>query len=303
MSGEEVSDGARFPPLLEASPAVSERLHTPPEAGPRVSRWLGGTALVFLLAAASVALPKLSLPAGLATLLTFLSLPAALSPSTRRTCRYLLGGSALLSTVAMFRFVATEAIVGMTQGGNSATAGTAVSRLRDISFAQDVMRRKAWVDPDGDGIGSAALIDELSGRRPLRSGAKPTPPLLESHFTHLESTPLGPAANVGRYLFMVCLPRAGGGWTARPGEPVDEELAERRFIAYAWPAASGSGPDLAFAIDEHERILVLESAKRGQPRYASPNFPPACDASLTAADSWKPWRGKRPRSTLPGDHP
>ena len=101
---------------------------------------------------------------------------------------------------------------------------------------------------------------------------------------------------------MVCLPGAAGGLTARPTDPVNEELAERRFIAYAWPVAAGGGPMHAFAIDEHERILVFDNAgESGQPRYASPNFPPPCDAALSGA--WKPWRGKKPRATLPGDHP
>ena len=66
--------------------------------------------------------------------------------------------------------------------------------------------------------------------------------------------------------------------------------------------AAGGGPMHAFAIDEHERILVFDNAgESGQPRYASPNFPPPCDAALSGA--WKPWRGKKPRATLPGDHP
>lgn len=258
--------------------------------------------LVLLLAAVSILLPKLSLPAGLATLLTFLSLPAALPPATLRSCRYVLGAAAILATVAVCRFVATEAIPGLMQGGNSATATTAVSRLRDISFSQDVLRKRGTIDPDGDHVGSAAFITGLSGAKPLRNGEHPSPPLLEAHFTHLEDTPQGPAANVGRYLFLVCLPGAAGGLTARPTDPVNEELAERRFIAYAWPVAAGGGPMHAFAIDEHERILVFDNAgESGQPRYASPNFPPPCDAALSGA--WKPWRGKKPRATLPGDHP
>ena len=125
-------------------------------------------------------------------------------------------------------------------------------------------------------------------------------PLLESYPKPVE-TKLGPAAEIGGYFLTICLPRAGGGFSARPGDAVDDELAERRFIAYAWPSGTAPGLDSAVALDEHERIW-LAPARPGLRHGA--DAPPACDDVVAPAthDAWTPWRRKQPRQTLPGDH-
>jgi hypothetical protein len=180
-------------------------------------------------------------------------------------------------------------------------AQQAVSRLRDVLFAENAMRQKGWIDPDGDGIGSAATIGELCGGPPLR-GQQPRPaPVLACD---VGETVLGPAARSGVYFYTVCLPRVGGGWSARAEPDVDEELAERRFVAYAWPAR-GTPFDQAFFLDEHENIrtatVAVESARDG----AGPDDARGltCTSALdeAAQRAWTPWRGKKPRPDLPGD--
>lgn len=272
------------------------------------TRWanakVGG---VCALALAAMLLPLLALPAAFLTFLAYLSLPST-DGARRRLWRVALIAASVASGVGLVRFVALEALPGMVARGDEAQERSAVARLREILFAQDLMRTKGYVDPDHDGVGSAGRIGELQGRSPLRGGRLLAPPPLNPAFGTPETTRTGPALDAGGYLFIVCVPRRGGGLTADPDAPVDEEKAERRFIAYAWPRASGRTVHAAYAIDEHERILVspnVEPGKPNEPHFAGPSFPPPCDAAVARATraDWKPWRGKKPRLRLPGDEP
>jgi hypothetical protein len=258
-------------------------------------------ALTLALAAlASIVYTKLSLPVGFLTFLGFLSLPPK-APERRRLVQLLLAVAAVASTAGFARFIVLEAAPGMIQGGRNRTEQHAVSRLREIMVAEDALRKTAVVDPDGDRVGSAALLSELTGAAGVRGADRLARPILSPrHYRTLDETPIGPAALIAGYYFIVCLPTPAGGWTARPGEAVDEERAERRFLAYAWPAATG-GPTAAFFIDEHETILTSENLEAGAPRFAGQFFPPRCDSALTEPGAWSAWRGKKPREELPGD--
>ncbi len=272
------------------------------------TRWanlrVGG---VFVLALASVFVPRLSLPAAFLTFLAFLALPSG-ENKLRRLWWTVLIVASLASTVGLVRFVALEALPGMVSSGNEAQERGAVARLREILFAEDLMRTKAYVDPDHDGVGSAGRIGEIHGSIPLRGGRLLDPPPLNQAFGEMVRTHLGPALKAEGYLFVVCVPKQGGGFTATPNDAIDEEKAERRFIAYAWPAAAGRSVQPAYAIDEHERILEsvnVEPGKPHEPHFAGPSFPPPCNAAIAPATrgDWKPWKGKKPRARLPGDKP
>jgi hypothetical protein len=252
-------------------------------------RWPIGLAM---LGTASALWPWLGLPAGFAA---FIGVVALRRPSNAELpgARVWLWAGALLSAVGLMRFVAEDAMRGIVGGGRTAVEQVAVSRLRDVLFAEDAMRRAGWIDPDRDGVGSAAALEELCGGPPLRGQAPRETPVL--HCGELAPTPLGPAARSGPYLYTLCLPTPGGGWSAS-ASPVDEEAAERRFIAFAWPSAE-SPFDQAFFIDEHENIRVarLPAAAPGGTR-----FPATCAGALEQLD-WQAWRAKKPRSGLPGD--
>jgi hypothetical protein len=81
---------------------------------------------------------------------------------------------------------------------------------------------------------------------------------------------------------------------------VDDELAERRYVAYAWPSGRAPGLERAYFIDEHERILSAPSHKGVR---FSREHAPSCDDALRepTKNDWRPWRGKKPRPGLPGD--
>jgi len=272
------------------------------------ARWASlRVAGVCVLALAALLLPLLALPAAFLTFLAYLSLPPGKS-DRRRIWRATLLLASVASGVALVRFVAREALPGMVAGGNEAQERSAIARLREILFAEDLMRTKAYVDPDHDGVGSAGRIDEIEGSSPVRGGRRLQVPPLNPAFGQTERTRIGPALQTEGYLFVVCVPKQGGGFTARTTDALDEQKAERRFIAYAWPAATGRSVGAAYAIDEHERILESENLEPGKPRephYAGPNFPPPCNAVVAPATraDWKPWKGKKPRRRLPGDKP
>ncbi len=220
-------------------------------------------------------------------------------PPERRKIYAALGAAALLAGVGFVRFLIREALPGIVEGGTRAAEDRAVSRLREILFAEDVARKQAPIDPDHDGVGSAALLAELTGELGLRQGAHLTPPLLE-RYGKTEGTAIGPAHLIGGYWFLVCLPLRGGGFSAEPGSVFDDEAAERRFLVYAWPASAQVKLGHAFVLDEHERILI---ASAGPERRTGYNHPPACEDALADATKgdWKPWRNKHPRQSLPGD--
>ena len=254
---------------------------------------------LLLAGAVSVVVLKLAPFLLVGCFVAFVALPA----ERPRWLPWLTAGSGLLATVGFLRFLVVEAMPGIVQGGTRATENAAVSKLREILFAEDSLRKKAAIDPDGDGIGSAALLTELSGFVGLRGGAPLSPPLLE-HIPPSVETPIGEAVELGGFLFAVCLPKAGGGFTAEARVPVDEEAAERRFLVYAWPSADKRGLDYAFFMDEHERILFARSGlHRGKARRLGTEAPPACDDAVapTTASAWQVWRHKQPRHALPGD--
>lgn len=254
------------------------------------------TALVCVVAVTSLFFPLLALPAGLFVLLSFLSLPREPASTVRRQ-KLAHGGAAVLAVVSLIVFLLREGVPGIVQGGTRAAGQRAVSRLREILFAEDAARKKALWDPDNDGVGAALLIAELSGEAGMRGAERVNPPLLE-RYPKVEPTRAGPAIEIGGFWFMVCLP-ARAGLTSVPGSDFDDELAERRFVAYAWPSGRAPGLSRAYFIDEHDRILSApskETVRRGA------DHPPRCDDALASPtkDDWIAWRGKKPRATLPG---
>lgn len=255
---------------------------------------------VATLSAASLAVLKLAPFMLVGAFIAYLGLPRDRS----RALTVLTGAAGLLSLAGFMRFLVVEAMPGIVQGGNRATEDAAVSRLRQVLFAEDALRKRGDVDPDHDGVGSAALLSELAGHIGLRGGARLAPPVLERFPEPVES-PIGPAMELSGYLFVVCLPTPDGGFTARPGSAVDEEAAERRFVAYAWPAADQRGLLNSFFMDEHERILfAANGAPAGQRPRIGLDHPPACDEALNpkTREEWQTWKGKRPRQKLPGDN-
>jgi hypothetical protein len=246
--------------------------------------------LLVALAVSSAIWPVLGLPAAFLSFLGVLTVPRSGQPGAR-VARVLTFVAVIASAVGLVRFVVEVAMPGIVRGGRGAAEQRAVSWLRDVLFAEDAMRRAGWIDPDGDGIGSAALLGELCSGDPLRGQSARANAVLTCG--ELIETPLGQAARKGGYLFAVCLPLRGGGWSATASPQLDEEAAERSYIAYAWPDGDGRFAD-SFFLDQDENIQQLALPEGVVLR---------CDAAHTLG-GWQPWRGKRPRpGPLPGSVP
>lgn len=281
----------------------------PPHARRRI--W---AVVAVLFAAVSVLFPLLSLPAA------FLLLLAALAQrSPPPGLKFILALGAVLSLGALIRFTVTEAAPGIVEGGRRAQAKSALNQLRQIVFAEDVAREQAFFDPDQDGVGSALTFSGLMGG-PVRGGPPAPAPLLLRFGPLVETTgrdgqPLT-ISSVGGYGVVLYLPGKDGRGVTTSAEGIDDEAAERRFVAYAWPLDPGPEDDntLIF-IDEHERILVSDNQGDRQ-RYVGESGAPRFDAALsgptlsstavvagqTGRDGgvWTPWKGKQPRARLVG---
>lgn len=245
----------------------------------------------------------------LVAVFAFLSSVIALAAFTRFThprrkwIGLALGVSLACSGFGLYRFILEEAMQGIIEARGRDSSNKAVSFLREILFAQDATRRYAWIDPDGDQVGSAALLVELAGGTTKRLRAAPqSPPLAPRHAPRV-GTETGPVLDVSGYLYVICLPGIDGKWTARPNDPIDEELAERRWIAYAWPAQADLPQQATFFIDEHERILQSDNRKPdGGLRLVGRHRAPTCEDALGPGRvNYHPWKDKKPRATLPGD--
>lgn len=249
----------------------------------------------------SLIVTKLALFAAVGTLLGYVSLPSEPARVVRRLKLALLLAGAC-ATFGVFRFLVLEAVPGMVEGGTTATEQRVVSRLRELLFAEDAWRKNAFFDPDRDQIGSAGLLGELSGQIGIRGGKASDPPVLQNYPSLIE-TAIGPAAQIGGYFVIVCLPKLTGGFTASPNDAIDDERAEREFRAYAWPAERGQGLTTAYFLDEHERILLADSRETEPRRLSGLDATPSCDdVSAPATQSeWRVWRHKVPRRTLPFD--
>jgi hypothetical protein len=230
---------------------------------------------------------KIAIPVMTGALLTFLALPKEAGPFARFS-RLLLLIVAPVMLFGLLRFTITEAAPGIVEGGRRALSGRAVAKLRVLVFSQDVAREQATWDPDADGIGSALTLRELVGADPVR-GKTPLPGGAALQLGHLQ----GAIALADGYAFRVWLPARDGGWTDDPTR-VDDEAAERRFLAYAWPIDNGHGERTTVFIDEHERILLHE----GRSWLGAAHGPPPTAA--LDGDGWTPWKDKKPRTSLPG---
>ncbi len=251
---------------------------------------------------------RASIFAGLLLVIGFASLTRFEHPKKKALIAFFILSS-VATVVGMMRFVFTEGFQGIAEASGRASSKKAVSTLREILFAQDALRRYAMIDPDQDGIGSAARLGELAGTNPARGEKHLETPPLSPRFAPKIATKGGPSTELEGFLYTICLPGKNGGWVNHPAEEVDEERAEREWIAYAWPADEKLGHESAYFIDAQERILESSNlrskpeSKERKLRLVGPARAPQCTDALDSATEkhWQAWRNKKPRKELPGD--
>lgn len=263
--------------------------------------------LVAFIGLSSAVFVKASVFAFLLLVIAFAALPRVAHPS-KRFLFWLLVVSMLTTMAGMFRFIWSEALPGIAEARGRASSKRAVSLLREILFAEDAARRYGMIDPDGDKVGSAGLLGELSGFDKARGGEKLRTPPLDLRYAPRVATRSGPATEQDGYLVIICIPGRDESWVSDPSDPADDERAEGHWIAYAWPASGKMEHQAAYFIDQDERILesenlLPESGKDEERlRLVGPGEPPSCADALDPETraNWAPWSGKTPRKTLPG---
>jgi len=128
-----------------------------------------------------------------------------------------------------------------------------------ILFAEDAWRRNAFFDSRrGPRRVCPVSLGELTGELGVRGGKPMDPPVLES-YPKLSDTRLGPAAEVGGYLILVCLPKLGGRLHRKAQRRARRRARGARLPGLRLARERGEGLDFAYFLDEHERILMADS--------------------------------------------
>jgi hypothetical protein len=204
-----------------------------------------------------------------------------------------IGGAALALVLAAW-FTLRVAGPNIIDAGIAASEQAAVSTLRTVLWAEDLMR---------DQRGRPGLIGELSGAVGVDGGPPLAVPLLREPFRNLVAGPAGESVSVSGYMYAVfVLGPDGRPVTDGQGTP---PAGAKRFIAYAWPAVRGHSGRAAYCIDQDEDLLETPNDAPGQ-AYDGPSHPPAWDACLTApalpdhldpgtgrdGGAWARWKGR-----------
>lgn len=268
--------------------------------------------------------PKLAIPAMMLGIISYLAIPKKDSERFLKQAALFKAGRVLMLLavpcilVGLFRFAIVEAMPGIIEAGREALTTRAIAALREIRFSQDLMREQHYADHDDDGIGSAGTLAELCAVEPLRAGKLPSRLVQRFSVFDKSKSPGSEGAVFARYAgygFIIYVPTLDGKASAIvKGKSVDDEKAERRFVAYAWPLDEGHGEHPVLFLDEHERIYMSDNVAQ---RYRGSEVVPKFDAALGESSIdfvhdgsevkgqdgalWKVWKDKKPLEKLAGD--
>lgn len=240
-------------------------------------------------AALSLVLPPLSLVAVVLAVFALLFVD--------RPRRFLIGFLGLpLCAAGLYRFAVEWMMPNLVSAGQRAAEERAVSRLREILWAERRVKELGYVDSNRDGNSEFALLPELAGtaRRP---SVGPAAAVLKPEF--YRSVGQAPAVFQSEgYLFALYLPALGTSAGASTiDDPVDARLAERQFVIYAWPHLLDQSGRRVFAIDQNDHICetVNPHGYAGLDAAPSPSAAPL-EAGFSSCgrggdgDSWRRWR-------------
>jgi hypothetical protein len=232
--------------------------------------------------------------AALAWLKTLLALPAFLVAALavvalKGTPRRLAVVALALAGGAFGRFMVVEGAASIVAAGRRSTEEKALSRLREVAWAQERARELAVV-PGGGYLSLAELTGRIRGRRTDAGG-----PFLADTFSQSEA---GAWLSEG-YRFAVFLVDDEG---VHP-EGNDVARAASHFLAYAWPAEANGGAGRAFFVDADDRIC---EARLNHPvdgrinpfaAFETDSLAAArCTGASASGWAFKPWKKKQPRA-------
>jgi hypothetical protein len=235
-------------------------------------------ALALVLAGLSIFLPIVAMPA-------FLVVTLAIIIVGGRARLLVAGLGGTLVAVGFVRFLLVYAVPNIVIAGQIAAEDKAVSRLREIRWAENAVREMA--------PGTYRPLSTLVAAG--GAGASPEAPLSDRLFRPADDAKT--IFRIDAYDVRVYLPAAGGGWTSDPAR-VDAAAAGGAFVAYAWPIGARHGGERVFFIDQDEQICESSSAA-----FRGPNAPPPATAAFSgvvgadcggpSAPDWHPWKNKK----------
>jgi hypothetical protein len=160
----------------------------------------------------------------------------------------------------------------------AANETAAIATLRNLCSAQAQFHATARADEDDDGTGEFGTLAELSGAVNIRGTDRSlNPPVLSGAFRKVAAD--GTVRRSG-YVFAVHLPGRGGEGVAESAGGgigagvVDPDLAEKHWVAYAWPEKQGRSGRRTFAVSAAGDIVATDS------ELYSDEGGPAADAAI-----------------------
>ncbi len=255
-------------------------------------------ALALSLALMGVFWPKLAILAFLVS--------AVVSIGVEGRPRWVALLAALLGLGGTARFLVVDGASAILLAGQRSAEERAVSRLREVHFAQLQARQRGIVPAAAQGPGQFLFLGELVGADRRRRGADTLPLLKTEDWT--APSPEAAAKGIYRadsYLYVVYLPDASGGAVLEGGAPGPG--ADRGYVAYAWPTGAGGSGHRLFFIDQDERICEtfippsrtgLEALPNPFEALASPDFSAARCAPKAGGHDWRPWKRKKVKKPL-----
>jgi len=177
----------------------------------------------------------------------------------------------LMIVVAIIAILAAIAIPNILSARLHANETAAIATLRTFASAQAQFQLRAVADVDNDGVGEFGMIRELSGAADVRDSDNGTysgsgshllsPTLLPGSFKVMKNTH---EAGKSGYHYRIFLVGTTGHAVSEHqtnnihGGPIDSDLTETTWCAYAWPANYGNSGSRTFFINQAGDIISTD---------------------------------------------
>ena len=192
----------------------------------------------------------------------------------------------LLIVIAVILVIAAVALPGMLSSKITTNESSAIQTLRTIAASQTAFKARRVVDNEAtpDGEGEFGYMAEMAGVAPLRgSAAVLQPPTTSPRLGGVQASVVSSSG----YYFAVFLPGPGGAGVAEDAAggkaaagAIDASLAERLWVAYAWPINLGTSGNRAFVTNQTGEVLITDNRSAAQ-QYSGLGNGPAADAAYT----------------------
>jgi prepilin-type N-terminal cleavage/methylation domain-containing protein len=181
----------------------------------------------------------------------------------------------LLVVVSILAILASIAVPNLLGSRGRAHEAAVIQVLRSVSSAQELVRTRAVLDLDGNGLSEYGFLGEVTGLNPLRGSGDLLSPAARIGFVDVDANGFGEQKG---YLFRLYLPDAGGAGvpeTATTLTNVDPIRAASFFTVLAWPQIYGSSGQRTFFLNQSGEIVATVD-----PDYSGKSGAPPANAAL-----------------------